>query len=86
MLEMSHVGSCLCNEVKFSINNEIKTVYHCHCSLCRKQTGTGANAATLVSQDKFEWLSGFELIHTYKKKQASHLHFVVNVDRLYLIW
>lgn len=68
MLEMSHVGSCLCNEVKFSVTNEIKTVYHCHCSLCRKQTGTGANAATLVSKDKFEWLSGFELIHTYKKE------------------
>lgn len=68
MLEMSHVGSCLCNEVKFSITNEINTVYHCHCSLCRKQTGTGANAATLVSKDKFEWLSGFELIRTYKKE------------------
>jgi len=43
-------------------------VYHCYCSLCRKQTGTGANAATLVSRDKFEWLSGFEFIRTYKKE------------------
>lgn len=65
---MSHVGSCLCNEVKFSVTNEINTVYHCHCSLCRKQTGTGANAATLVNKDKFEWLSGLELVRTYKKE------------------
>ncbi|KCZ27565.1 glutathione-dependent formaldehyde-activating enzyme family domain protein, partial [Acinetobacter baumannii 25977_9] len=42
---MSNIGSCLCNQVKFSITREIKTVYYCHCSLCRKQTGTGANAA-----------------------------------------
>ncbi|MCG9492996.1 GFA family protein [Acinetobacter pittii] len=68
MLEMSHIGSCLCNEVKFSITNKINTVYHCHCSLCRKQTGTGANAATLVSKHKFEWLSGLELVRTYKKE------------------
>ncbi len=65
---MSHIGSCLCNEVKFSITNKINTVYHCHCSLCRKQTGTGANAATLVSKHKFEWLSGLELVRTYKKE------------------
>ncbi len=80
---MSHVGSCLCHEVKFSITNEIETIYHCHCSLCRKQSGTGSNAATLVGKDKFKWVSGLELIRTYKRKQVSHLHFVVNVDRQY---
>ncbi|WP_309950919.1 GFA family protein [Acinetobacter calcoaceticus] len=68
MLEMSHMGSCLCHEIKFSITNEIETIYHCHCSLCRKQSGTGSNAATLVGKDKFKWLSGLELIRTYKKE------------------
>ncbi len=70
---MSHVGSCLCNEVKFSVTKKINTVYHCHCSLCRKQTGTGANAATLVNKDKFEWLSGLELVRTYKKRNRLYI-------------
>ncbi|WP_001993401.1 GFA family protein, partial [Acinetobacter baumannii] len=55
---MSNIGSCLCHKVKFSVPCEIKTVYHCHCSLCRKQTGTGANAATLVKENQFKWLMG----------------------------
>ncbi|EKB35842.1 GFA family protein [Acinetobacter baumannii] len=65
---MSNIGSCLCHKVKFSVACEIKTVYHCHCSLCRKQTGTGANAATLVKENQFNWLIGKEYVATYKKE------------------
>lgn len=64
---MKNSGSCLCGKVKFSINKDIQTMYHCHCSLCRKQSGTGANSATLVSETLFEWVSGMNSIRTFKK-------------------
>ncbi len=82
---MSNIGSCLCHKVKFSVPCEIKTVYHCHCSLCRKQTGTGANAATLVKENQFNWLMGKEYVTTYKKKLVLLHHFVIDVARLSLI-
>ncbi|WP_454106561.1 GFA family protein [Marinobacter sp. MBR-105] len=32
-------GECLCGNVKFAIEEEIRNFYQCHCSLCRKATG-----------------------------------------------
>ncbi len=82
---MSNIGSCLCHKVKFSVPCEIKTVYHCHCSLCRKQTGTGANAATLVKENQFNWLMGKEYVATYKKETGFTSSFLIDVARLSLI-
>ena len=64
---MKYRGSCLCGKVQFLVHKEIQTIYHCHCSLCRKQSGTGSNAATLISESFFEWLSATDLIATFKK-------------------
>lgn len=60
-------GQCLCGEIKFQLHQNIKTVYQCHCSLCRKQSGTHANHATMINQQYFEWLQGISLIQTYRK-------------------
>ena len=60
-------GSCLCGKVQFSVHQNIQIIYHCHCSLCRKQSGTGSNAATLVNETLFEWIAGIDLIKTFKK-------------------
>lgn len=48
-------GSCLCGEISFTLHVTPKKFYRCHCSLCRKQTGTGHNLATLVSAEQFQW-------------------------------
>lgn len=36
-------GQCLCGAVVFSLSAEPLYFYRCHCSLCRRQTGTGYN-------------------------------------------
>ena len=82
---MSYSGSCLCGNVQFKINTNIQTMYHCHCSLCRKQSGTAANAATLVHQQYFEWTSGHASISCYQKRPDFVLIFVNTVARLYRI-
>lgn len=48
-------GSCLCGHVRFSLLTPPQKYYRCHCSLCRKQTGTGHNLATLVPAGQFQW-------------------------------
>ena len=35
-----HQGSCLCGTIQFEIDGSIDNVIHCHCSLCRKASGT----------------------------------------------
>jgi len=60
-------GECLCGEVKFEIEGNLPSLYQCHCSLCRKATGSSANAATFVSQECFRWLTGQEAISSFQK-------------------
>jgi len=62
------IGSCLCGEIAFQLENKPYKLYQCHCSLCRKQSGGPANAATLVHEIKFNWQEGKELIQSYVKE------------------
>ena len=60
-------GECLCGQVSFRVTGALPDFYQCHCSLCRKVTGSSANAATFVHQKAFRWLSGEAHIRTYSK-------------------
>jgi len=60
-------GSCLCSAVKFSLAYSPITYYRCHCSLCRRQTGTESNYATLVHNSDFSWVTGEASIHSWSK-------------------
>lgn len=60
-------GQCLCSSVQFKINRNIDVIYQCYCSLCRKQSGTHSNHATMIHITKFEWITDQQLITTYKK-------------------
>ena len=58
-------GSCLCGQVRFQVSGRHRKIYQCHCSLCRKQSGSSSNAALVVSVDDFTWTSGQERILSY---------------------
>jgi hypothetical protein len=60
-------GHCLCGKVEFEIDRSRFKLYQCHCSLCRRQSGSSSNAATIISAEKFRWLSGAEFISSLKK-------------------
>ncbi|RUO35073.1 GFA family protein [Aliidiomarina soli] len=60
-------GECLCGAVKFAIDGELPNLYQCHCSLCRKTTGAAANAATFVTQERFQWVTGLSKISSFQK-------------------
>lgn len=65
-------GACLCGNVTFEIEGEFESFYLCHCSRCRKDTGS-AHAANLFSKTaKLSWLSGSEKVKVYR--HASTLH------------
>jgi len=51
-------GSCLCGQVTFATDDPVEILYHCHCSLCRKVSGTSGNAVFFLPVDRFRWLTG----------------------------
>lgn len=60
-------GECLCAEVKFEVDGELPDLYQCHCSLCRKATGSTSNAATFVDSAEFRWVAGQSAIRSFQK-------------------
>jgi len=65
MSEPTVHGSCLCGTVTFEIAPPFRIMAHCHCSRCRKATGTGHATNLLVGTDQLRWLSGEETIKRY---------------------
>ena len=63
-------GSCLCGSVQYEVSGEPQWFYHCHCSRCRKASGTGHASNLLVPQGLLEWVVGEDLIKTYKVPEA----------------
>jgi hypothetical protein len=56
-------GSC----IRFEIADAVGGIVRCHCSLCRKNSGTGSIAKVLVAAEKLRWLSGEALIRTFER-------------------
>lgn len=58
-------GGCLCGAVTYQIRAPFLRFAHCHCSRCRKATGTGHASNLYVSPDHFEWTSGRDAVVRY---------------------
>lgn len=72
-------GECLFGSVKFEIDEEIRNLYQCHCSLCRKATGAAANAATLCAGKFFSLDIGRKQYQVLQKIQRLPKRFLFNV-------
>ncbi len=65
-------GSCLCGGVAFEITGPFESFFLCHCSRCRKDTGS-AHAANLFStRATLTWLSGEDLVRSYQLPATRH--------------
>ena len=61
----THKGACLCGAVRFEITGAFEHFFLCHCSRCRKSTGS-AHAANLFSNAaQLTWLSGEDKVRVY---------------------
>jgi len=72
---MSHEpvkGCCLCKKVTYAIKGNLGVFQYCHCSRCRKFTGSAFAANLLVAPEDFQWLSGEEFLGRYELEEAKH--------------
>ncbi len=55
---MDWTGGCLCGDIRFQASENPECVGHCHCSLCRRQTGTAFTTGVGFRAEAFEWTKG----------------------------
>ena len=59
-------GGCLCGGVRFQVRKAHGPFELCHCSRCRKATGSAFAAGLCVQREDFTLLQGDELIQIYE--------------------
>lgn len=63
-------GSCLCGAVKYEVTGEPARFYHCHCTRCRKASGTGHASNLFLQPGKLAWISGEDQLRAFKVPEA----------------
>lgn len=59
-------GSCLCRSVRYEISGEIGEFGYCHCTSCRKASGTAHAANAPVERSAFRLTSGTEDLREFE--------------------
>ncbi len=65
-------GSCLCGQVAYRITGHMGIFQYCHCSRCRKFTGSAFAANLLVNPDDFTWTRGESHVSRYELPNVNH--------------
>ena len=65
-------GSCLCGEVTYQFLGPIKVFQYCHCSRCRKFTGSAHASNIIIDPAQFQWLGGEEFVVRYVLPEAKY--------------
>ena len=63
-------GSCNCGAVAFELATSPSDVFVCHCSICRKWSGTNGIAVVICDAADLTWLRGEDRIRSWKKPDA----------------
>jgi len=65
-------GSCLCQAVKYQFHGPAYAFQYCHCSRCRKFTGSAHGSNIIIDPKNFEWLSGEDTVGRFEHPDAKH--------------
>tara|TARA_R100001369_G_scaffold35338_1_gene60552 strand:+ start:433 stop:840 length:408 start_codon:yes stop_codon:yes gene_type:complete len=66
-------GQCLCGTVTFRITGAFEAFFLCHCSRCRKDSGSAHSANLFSSSARITWLSGEESIKEFRLSGSQHV-------------
>jgi hypothetical protein len=65
MTELPLTGGCLCGAVRFEVSEPLESASWCHCTRCRRRTGTGASAQGRPVPGSFRWVAGEEHVRVW---------------------
>lgn len=67
----SMTGGCLCGAVRYAVEPPLLRANHCHCSRCRKHSGTTGCMQARVLREQFQLLSGHEELRVYGRGKGA---------------
>lgn len=68
-------GGCLCGSVRFEIDGNLGPITCCHCSQCRRASGSAYVAAASVDADAFRVTEGRELVSEFESSPRNRRAF-----------
>jgi hypothetical protein len=60
------VGGCLCGAIRFEVTSPPYTAGYCHCTRCRRRTGTASSVQARIEGDTLRILQGEDLIKAWR--------------------
>lgn len=66
-------GKCLCGAVVFRISGGFECFFLCHCTRCRKDSGSAHSANLFSSSAMVAWVSGEENIKKFMLSGTQHV-------------
>lgn len=60
-----HTGSCSCGAVTYEVRGDIGAAYYCHCSRCRKISGSAFSSNAVISPDDFVMIQGKDALKAH---------------------
>lgn len=71
MTDTTLSGSCLCGAVTYRASGTPLRFLHCHCSRCRKATGTGHATNLILKPGSVDWQGNEDKLVRYKVPEAA---------------
>jgi hypothetical protein len=66
MGELPLTGACACGGVRFEVSAPLTEAGYCHCTRCRRRTGSGSSAQARVAPGSFRIVAGEDLIRVWE--------------------
>lgn len=63
-------GECNCGAIRFEISAALSDVFVCHCSICRRATGSNGIAVVVIENTDFRWIRGEDQVTSWEKPDA----------------
>ena len=70
----SLAGSCLCGAVRYRVEDQFRYSLICHCSQCRRATGSAFKPFAGIEREKLELVAGQEMVLRYGDGKTYDLH------------
>jgi hypothetical protein len=85
MSEAKLKGSCVCGAVQFLVDDAFKYAAYCHCSRCRRRTGSAFSAFAGIESDRLVLSAGAEHLRKLgeRPEQAHGCHCALCLCPLY---
>jgi len=81
-LKNKHTGSCLCKSITYSFSGEVNEYGFCHCTSCRKASGSAFSANAGVRAETFVLTDVKGFIKEYESSKGTYRFFCSNCGSL----